>query len=159
MSRTTRVSLVALCAAAAALSAGCAAGQQAATLQIRPNLPAADVGSLQAQNIVVVVDPTTSAAQLTGTVVNNGDAQDQLVQVSIDGQPVTINAVTVNPHSAVNLAGATGTSRIVQTASKSTPGIGSAVTLTFASGGSVTLDADTAANTGVYGDYTPGAAS
>lgn len=161
MSRTTRISLVAVCAAAAALSAGCAAGQSAATLQIHPNLPAAAAGSLQAENIVVVVDPASNAAQLTGTVVNNGDADDQLVQVSIDGKDVAINDVTVGAHSAVNLAPTsnvvpTTSGKIVQTASTSKPGMISPVVLTFSSGASVQLDADTAANTGIYADYTPG---
>ncbi len=158
MSRTTRLALVAACAAAAALTAGCAAGQSAATLQIHPNLPAAASGDLQAQDVVVVVDPATGAAQLTGTVVNDGANDDQLVGVALGGQQVTVNPVAVAAHSAVNLAGPNA-AKIVLTGSTAKPGEDTPVTLTFAGGASVQLPAETDANTGIYAGFQPSASS
>lgn len=155
MSRTIRLALVAACAAAATLTAGCAAGQSAATLQIHPNLPAAGTGSMGVQDVVVVVDPTTSSAQLTGTVVNDGDNPDQLTGVTIDQQPVTFTAVSVAGHSTANLANPKVTDEIVQSGSSAQPGHISQVVFTFASGGSVTVAADTEANTGIYADTAP----
>jgi hypothetical protein len=155
VSRTTRLALVAACAAAAALSAGCAAGPSAATLQIHPNLPAASTGSMGVQDVVVVVDPSTSTAQLTGTVVNDGDNPDQLVGVTIGKQAVSFAPVNVAGHSTANLANPKVTDQIVQNATGSQPGKISEVVFTFASGGSVTVEADTEENTGIYADTAP----
>jgi hypothetical protein len=155
VTRTNRLALVAVCAAAAALSAGCAAGQSAATLQIHPNLAAATAGSVGVQDVVVVVDPTTSTAQLTGTVVNDGDNGDQLVGVTIDKQAVTFPAVDVDAHSTANLANPKVADAIVQNNTASQPGRISEVVFTFAGGESVSVDAATEVNTGIYADTAP----
>jgi hypothetical protein len=159
VSRTARLFLaVAVVSGAAALSAGCAAGPSAATLQVQPDFVTGTTGAIQAQNVVVVVDPATGAAQLTGTLVNSGGTDDQLVQATIDGSPVSVNPVPVAAHGTTNLAGQ-NTAKLVLSQSTSKPGLSSPVTLTFAGGGSLKLQADTAANTGVYAQFSPSSAS
>jgi hypothetical protein len=153
----TRLALIAAAAAStAALTAGCAAGQSAATLQIKPNFAAGQADAIQAQNVVVVVDPETGAAQLTGTVINNGVDKDQLTSVSIGGQHVPLtSAVELSGKSAVNLAAEKGPKLVIAKNSRLTPGIDAQVALTFASGGTIALSAQSEPNTGVYSRFQP----
>jgi hypothetical protein len=154
----TRLALIAAAAASiAALTSGCAAGQGAATLQIQPNFAAGHTNDMLAQNIVVVLDPETGAAQLTGTVINTSDAQDLLTAVSIGGKPVPLKSsvgYAVAGKSALNLAAQTGPAFVVAKSGLQ-PGIDAPVSLTFATGGSLSLSAQTEPNTGVYSQFQP----
>ena len=154
--KSTRLALiVAAAATTAAITTGCAAGPGAATLQIQPNFAAGAARDMQAQNVVVVLDPETGSAQLTGTVINNGGADDHISGVTINGKSLALTyPVSVDAHSAVNLASDNGVKLILKDSGLK-PGIGSPVTLSFTDSGSISLNVETQANTGVYSKYQP----
>lgn len=82
--------IVAVCAVAAALlSAGCAAGQQAATSEERPTLDGTygTVGKIQIEGVSFHAPSgpswaSGSAVPLSAYIVNNGNSADKLVKVS-----------------------------------------------------------------------------
>lgn len=159
--KSTRIALViAAVAGTAAVATGCAAGGGAATLQIQPNFAAGASGDIQALNMVVVVDPATGAAQVTGTVVNNGDQAATLSGVTLNGKsvPVSGGGLAVAPHAAVNLAAPSGPT-LVLTNSGSLAGHNTPVALSFASGATISVAASTEANTGIYQQFQPSSAS
>ena len=156
MTRTRLAILAAAVASTAALTAGCAAGQSAATLQIKPNYAAGQANAMQAQNVVVVVDPETGAAQLTGTVINDGVDSDQLTSVTVGGQQIPLSsALNVAGKSAVNLAAENGPKLVIAKHSGLTPGVDAQVALTFAASGTIALSAQSEPNTGVYAQFQP----
>lgn len=153
--------VVAATAGTAAFAAGCAAGPGAATLQIQPNFAAGSAGDVQALNVVVVVDPATGAAQLTGTVVNNGDQATTLTGVSVNGKSVPVNSgggLFVGAHGAVNLAPPTGL-KVVLAGSGIKPGHNAPVSLTFTGGTAISVAAQSEPNNGVYSQYQPSVTS
>lgn len=160
--KSTRIARSALLAIAgfagtAAVATGCAAGPGAATLQVQPNFANGVSGDVQALNMVVVVDPATGTAQVTGTVVNNGDQAATLTGVTLNGKSISVNhggGLAVAPHAAANLAAPSGP-KVVLADSGSKPGRSSAVSLSFAGGGAISVAAETASNTGVYADFSP----
>ena len=159
--KSTRIALViAAVAGTAAVSTGCAAGDGAATLQIQPNFATGTSGDVQALNMVVVVDPATNAAQVTGTVVNNGDDPATLSGVTVDGKSVSVASagLALAPHSALNLAAPSGP-KMVLTDSTSVAGHISPVALSFAGGATISVAASTEANTGIYQQFQPSSSS
>jgi len=159
--KSTRIALViAAVAGTAAVATGCAAGDGAATLQIQPNFPAGASGDIQALNMVVVVDPATGAAQLTGTVVNNGDQPATLSGVTVNGKSVGVTGggVPVGAHAALNLAAPAGP-KMVLGHSGLVPGHNSPVALTFSTGASISVAASTEPNTGIYQQFQPSSGS
>ncbi|MEY9925954.1 hypothetical protein ABH926_000574 [Catenulispora sp. GP43] len=159
--KSMRIALViAAVAGTAAVATGCAAGGGAATLQIQPNFAAGASGDLQALDMVVVVDPATGTAQVTGTVVNNGDQPAELSGVTVNGKsvPVTGGSLDLGAHSALNLAAPNGPKMVLNN-SGSVPGHNSPVALTFSGGAAISVAAETEANTGIYGQFQPSSAS
>jgi hypothetical protein len=110
--------------------------------------------------MVVVVDPGTGAAQVTGTVVNNGDQSATVSAVTVNGKsvPVSGGGLTVPAHSTLNLAAPTGP-KMVLNDSGSTPGKNSPVALTFSGGATISVAAETEPNTGIYQQFQPSSAS
>ena len=153
--KSTRIALViAAVAGTAAVASGCAAGPGAATLQIQPNFAHGVSGDLEAQNVVVVVD-SAGAAQLTGTVVNNGDQAATLTGVTVNGKSVAVSGdMLVAPHATANLAAPAGP-KIVLSNSGSVAGHSSPVSLTFSGGANISVAAQTEPNTGVYEQFQP----
>ena len=159
--KSTRIALViAAVAGTAAVATGCAAGDGAATLQIQPNFAHGAAGDVQALNMVVVVDPATGAAQLTGAVVNNGDSATTLSGVTVNGKSVAVSGggLAVAAHSAVNLAAPSGPG-LVLAKSGSVAGHNSPVALSFSGGQSISVAASTEDNTGIYQQFQPSSAS
>jgi hypothetical protein len=159
--KSNRIALViAAVAGTAAVATGCAAGGGAETLQIQPNFAAGAAGDIQALNMVVVVDPSTGAAQVTGTVVNNADQAATLSGVTVNGKSVGVSGggLTLAPHSALNLAAPNGP-KMVLADSGSTAGRNSPVALTFAGGATISVAASTEADTGDYAQFQPSSAS
>jgi hypothetical protein len=160
VNRTRLAFLLAGAAGTVLLASGCAAGQNAATLQVKPDYAAGQANLMMAQDIVVVVDPTTGAAQLTGTVYNGGTDSDQLTSVTIGGHQVPLALpVAVDGKSSVNLAKTGGPQFVIAKQSGLTPGIDSSVDLSFASAGSIQLTAQVEANSGIYGAFQPSSSS
>jgi hypothetical protein len=140
-----------------ALASGCAAGPGAATLQIKPDYAAGQAASMLAQDIVVVVDPQTGAAQLTGTLVNtDATANDELTGVSVGGKAIPLAVpVSVAAKGALNLAKDNGPKFVIAKGSGLKPGIDSDVDLTFATAGDLKLSAEVEQNTGIYAAFQP----
>jgi hypothetical protein len=149
--------VIAAVAGTAAVATGCAAGPGAATLQIQPNFAAGTTGDVQALNVVVVVDPATGTAQLTGTVVNNGDQAATLTGVSLNGKAVALSGsagLTVAPHGALNLAAPSGPKLAVANSGVAAGHI-SPVALTFDGGKAISLSVPAEPNTGIYQQFQP----
>ncbi|MGK5637386.1 DUF461 domain-containing protein [Streptomyces sp. URMC 126] len=71
----------------------CAAGNDAGTLQVKPDNAAASVGAIKLQNVNVVTQPgqtATGPAVITGQVFNNGDEDQSLTAVKLPGKNVTV---------------------------------------------------------------------
>ncbi|WP_171165043.1 DUF461 domain-containing protein [Streptomyces sp. I05A-00742] len=76
----------------ASLSA-CGAGNDAQTLQVKPDNAATAVGDIKLQNVNVITQPgqtTTGPAVITGQVFNNGDKAQSLNAVKLPGKNVTV---------------------------------------------------------------------
>lgn len=166
--KSIRIALViAAVGGTAVVATGCAAGPGAASLQIQPNFAAGAAGDVQALNMVVVVDPATGAAQVTGTLVNNGDKAATLTGVSLNGKSAALGGrgmgtsaagLTVAPHASLNLAAPAGP-KVVLSNSGTKPGRNTAVSLSFAGGAAISVAAQTESNTGIYEDFQPSVAS
>ncbi|MEV0845032.1 DUF461 domain-containing protein [Streptomyces sp. NPDC049954] len=83
----------ALAASALAFSiatlAACGAGNNAQTLEVKPDNAAATVGQVKIQNATVVTQPkrdATGPAVVTGTVFNNGPKDQTLESVTVNGE-------------------------------------------------------------------------
>ncbi|GGY95660.1 copper chaperone PCu(A)C [Streptomyces poonensis] len=82
----------ALAAAAIAFSiaslAACGAGNNAQTLEIKPDQAATSVGDLKVQNAIVITQPdreSTGPAVVSATLFNNGDSDQTLDAVKVEG--------------------------------------------------------------------------
>ena len=152
--------VIAAVAGTAAVATGCAAGDGAETLQIRPNFAAGPAATVQALDMVVVVDPATGTAQVTGTVVNNGDQpahavrrhRQRQVRVRHRRQPGPRRALGAEPGRAERPEDGAANSGSV-------PGHNSPVALSFASGAAISVAASTESNTGIYQQFQPSSAS
>ncbi|MFR0353422.1 DUF461 domain-containing protein [Streptomyces sediminimaris] len=99
----------ALAAAAIAFSiaslAACGAGNDAQTLQVKPDNAAVKVGDMQVQNALVVTQPdlnATGPAVISATVFNNGDT------------PQTVDSITLpNTHATAQVKPAKGSGKLV----------------------------------------------
>ncbi|CAL9492453.1 hypothetical protein SUDANB6_03276 [Streptomyces sp. enrichment culture] len=89
----------ALAAAAIAFSilplAACGAGNNAQTLQIRPDNAATTVGDIKIQNAIVLTQPdheSTGPAAVSATVFNTGDTDQKLESITVEGaaEPVEL---------------------------------------------------------------------
>ncbi|MEV4437685.1 DUF461 domain-containing protein [Streptomyces sp. NPDC049577] len=99
----------------ASLSA-CAAGNDAQTLEVKPDNAATSVGDVKLQNVNVITQPdqnATGPAVITGQVFNNGDTDQQLRSISLPGTNATVKLtpaqgsgpITVPAHGSVLLGG------------------------------------------------------
>lgn len=90
MSRSLRRGVLAatvLSLSIATLSA-CGAGNEAQTLQVKPDNAATSVDGIKIQNINVITQPDVNAkgpAVVAATVFNNGDKDQKLTGISVDG--------------------------------------------------------------------------
>ncbi|WP_327704318.1 DUF461 domain-containing protein [Streptomyces decoyicus] len=90
MSRSLRRGVLAatvLSLSIATLSA-CGAGNDAQTLQVKPDNAATSVGDIKIQNVSVITQPELEAkgpAVVAATVFNNGDKAQKLTTISVDG--------------------------------------------------------------------------
>ena len=165
-----RRSLGALLLLLALVAAGCGAGRHTETDKERatPYVADADAGSVAVRAIrIVVADgasttgatptpaagaiPSSSAqAYLTATFVNRGESPDTLVNATVAGGAVTpggfeLSGLTLPPHQVVQVGdpdiGATGpTLGVGALATQLQPGTTERVTLTFRSGGTVSIN-------------------
>ncbi|MCX5049129.1 MULTISPECIES: DUF461 domain-containing protein [unclassified Streptomyces] len=82
----------ALAASAIAFSiaslAGCGAGSDAQTLEVKPDNAATKVGNLKVQNVLIITQPdlqSTGPAAIAATLFNNGDSAQTLDAITLPG--------------------------------------------------------------------------
>jgi hypothetical protein len=147
----------ALAAAAIAFSiaslAACGAGHDAQTLEIKPDNAATKVGDIKLQNVLVITQPTTSAAESTGpsvisaTVFNNGSTPQTLDSISVEGSgtaeitPAKGKGKLTIPAGGSVILGGKGNAAAVLTNSAVTDGNAQQLTFTFSKTGDVSLRA------------------
>ncbi|MFD3622793.1 DUF461 domain-containing protein [Streptomyces sp. NPDC058676] len=146
----------ALAAAAIAFSiaslSACAAGNNAQTLEIKPDNAATSVGDLELQGIVIITQPDAAAegpAVITGTLFNNGSTPQTLDSVSVAGggnaelKPAKgTGKVTVPANGSVILGGKGNASAALNSLGESVQnGNAQKVTFTFSKTGAVSLRA------------------
>lgn len=91
----------ALAAAAIAFSiaslAACGAGNNADTLDVKPDNAATSVGDIKAQNVTIITPAdrqSTGPAAVSATLFNQGRTAQTLDAVVVDGKPVTLTPVS-----------------------------------------------------------------
>jgi hypothetical protein len=161
--------------AGGALAAGCGAGFNAASLNVRPNSGSAQDGSLKINNVWVIVDPATGNAEIIGAVANTGRSADHLVSAAAGGQTATVRPATpaaagaVLPNYGVTVSGDTVTvggrssvsfgqaarPELEIAGSSFRPGRLTQVDLDFANAGPVAISAQIMSNTGLFAEYDP----
>jgi len=152
------------------LAAGCSAGFNASSQQVKPNSGAGQVGNFKVNNVWVIVDPTTGNAEVIGAVTNTGQSADALESVTATNMPATVsgkdatesttgiavsgNTVTIPAGQSVSF-GQSGRPELELGNATFAPGLLSQVTFTFAQAGAVTVTAQIQPNTGLFGEYNP----
>ena len=161
MSRSLRRGAVAaLIIATAPILAACAAGDNAASLEVRPDNAATSISTGQSQlklnNIVVVTGADGLApAGVTVNIANNGPQADTLTGVTVNGVPAVLTGdMTVKSQDAL-LLGAPGNPSAVVPTLDATPGQNTTVAFTFSTAGSVQVLALVSDGTGQYASYAP----
>jgi hypothetical protein len=155
------------------LAAGCGAGFDNASQQVKPNSGAGIVGNIRVNNVWVVVDPATGNAEVIGAVANTGSSADTLQRVtatnivakvsgsdastSTTGITVAGDSVSIPGGQSVSF-GQSGNPELGLADVDFQAGLLSQVTFTFAQAGSVTVTAQIQPNNGQFADYNPNGA-
>ncbi|MEU6348681.1 copper chaperone PCu(A)C [Streptomyces sp. NPDC047072] len=138
----------------AALSA-CAAGNNAQTLEVKPDNAATTVGTIKLQNVVVITQPndedgqTKGPAAVSATVFNTGDEPQTLDSISVDGGGSAEikaakgkGAVSVPAHGSIVLGGKGNASAALSELGEGIKdGNAQKITFTFSETGDVSLRA------------------
>ncbi|MFE7316118.1 DUF461 domain-containing protein [Streptomyces sp. NPDC057555] len=150
MSRSLRRGVLAatvLTLSIASLSA-CAAGNDAQTLQVKPDNAETSVGDIKVQNANIVTQPQASAkgpAAITATVFNSGAKDQQLTGITIDktGQSAKLSGkVNVPAGGYVTIGGKGNPSAVLESGRESVQdGNAQPLTFSFSATGKVTLSA------------------
>ncbi|GGZ95764.1 DUF461 domain-containing protein [Streptomyces echinoruber] len=145
----------ALAAAAIAFSiaslAACGAGNNAQTLQIKPDNAATTVGNIKIQNALVITQPdrrSTGPAVISATLFNNGDSDETLDSVSVSGSSAKLTPangkgkLTVPAGGSIVLGGKGNATAVLPSGRQAVQdGNAQKVTFTFGRAGAVTLQA------------------
>lgn len=131
---------------------GCAAGSDAPTRLIKQVTDGVekDAGDLKIRNIKIVALPDGSGT-LVGFIVNHGESLDQLAAVVINNSRADLQSeVLLAQNQPMIFEGASANAKAKVAQLGVQPGYRVPVTLYFAKGGKVELDALVVANTGAY---------
>jgi hypothetical protein len=158
----SRVALVATVAVLSPLLAGCWQGFGASTTMQNSmnsgNGTQEIVGSLRIENATIVRNEV-GRASLVMAVFNQGDAPDTLAGVSVDGQPLAVPAVTIEPGSFATFGyGAEGAppQNVLLIDALATPaGSYSTVSLAFTTNGITEFTSLVVPDVGYYAGYVP----
>ncbi|MFI6037762.1 DUF461 domain-containing protein [Streptomyces sp. NPDC051315] len=147
----------ALAASALAFSiatlAACGAGNDAQTLEIKPDNAAATVGDIKLQNVVIITQPdpeSTGPAVISATVFNSGRTAQTLESISVDGAGKTAELkpakgsgkLTVPAGGSVVIGGKNNASAVLPSSREAVEdGDAQKITFTFSETGDVTLRA------------------
>ncbi|WP_282206099.1 DUF461 domain-containing protein [Kitasatospora fiedleri] len=173
MSRSLRRGAVAAIVLAAIVPlAACAAGNDASTLQIKPDNAATAIGSDVKLNNIVVVTPGGTAGEYTGpanvtvNVANTGDGPEVLTSLKVgdtaakltDKSGAAVDSIALAPGESVLLGAEGGPLAAVPNADVSVGGYVK-TTFTFKNAGEVSANANVQPADGLYEGYGPAKAS
>ncbi|CAL9498746.1 DUF461 domain-containing protein [Streptomyces sp. enrichment culture] len=160
----------ALAAAAIAFSvvslSACASGNNAETLQVKPDNAATTVGDIKAQNVVVITQPdleSTGPAVVSATFFNEGSTDQTLESVTIPGtgktaelSPAEGGSLTVPAGGSLILGGEGNASAVLPSSREAVQdGNAQKVTFTFSKTGDVSLQAFVQPAAGFYAEWGP----
>jgi len=155
------ISAIAIAALAVSLS-GCGAGTSASTRnvnQVTDGVEASitqDGSNIKIVNLLVVAAPGGNAV-LVGTVVNNGDNDDALLGVAINGSTANYTGNSMLPKNVpIIFEGERATAKVVLAGFGGTAGSRVKVGLFFAQAGEITLDAIVRDTRDAYAGVTAG---
>ncbi|MDK0521127.1 DUF461 domain-containing protein [Streptomyces sp. ML-6] len=171
MSRSLRHGALAATAIAFSIAslAACGAGNDAATLQIKPDNAATTIGDISVQNVSVVTQPeatTEGPAVVTATVFNNGTKPQTLETVTLPGSstPVKLTPaegagpIVIQAGDKVVLGGADNASAVIESGLEAAKdGDVQRVVFKFSSTGEVPLDAFVVPAKSFFEGYGPSA--
>ncbi|MDX2544908.1 DUF461 domain-containing protein [Streptomyces sp. WI04-05B] len=163
----------ALAASALAFSvatlAGCAAGNDAQTLEVKPDNAAMTVGDIKLQNVVVITPSeleSTGPAAVSATVFNNGSTAQTLESITVPGtgktaelKPAEGGSLSIPAHSSLVIGGENNASAVLPNSREAVQdGNAQKVTFTFSKTGDVSLRAFVVPAAGYYSSWGPTAA-
>ncbi|MET7599373.1 MULTISPECIES: DUF461 domain-containing protein [unclassified Streptomyces] len=158
-----------LAAAAIAFSiaslAACGAGNNAETLQVKPDNAATSVGEIKVQNALVITQPDPEAggpAAISGAVFNGGSTPQTLDSITVAGETATIKPakgsgkLTIPPHGSVLLGGKGNASAVLESTPEAVKdGNAQKTTFSFSKTGDVTLRAFVVPAESYFSDWGP----
>ncbi|MGW5047140.1 DUF461 domain-containing protein [Streptomyces griseoluteus] len=160
----------ALAASALAFSiaslAACGAGNNAQTLEIRPDNAATSVGAIKVQNALVITQPDAKAngpAAVAATLFNDGSTDQDLQSIAVDGsnekvelKPAKGGTLTVPAHGRLVIGGKGNASAMLASGREAVQnGNAQKVTFTFSKTGAVGLRAFVVPATSYFSDWGP----
>ncbi|MEU5363221.1 DUF461 domain-containing protein [Streptomyces sp. NPDC005925] len=158
----------ALAAAVTALSiaslAACGAGQDAQTLEIKPDNAATTVGNLKIQNAIVVTPAdkeSAGAAAVSATIFNSGRHAETLESISVAGAgaarltPAKDKSLSVPAGGSIIIGGRDNASAVLTGGEGLVDGNAQKVTFTFSTSGGVSLRAYVVPAEGHYAAWGP----
>lgn len=146
--------------------AGCAAGNNAQTLGVKPDNAATTVGAIKLQNVVVITQPeleSTGPAAVSATVFNTGDAPQTLESITVSGtgktaelKPATGKDLTIPANGSLIIGGANNASAVLPNSREAVKdGNAQKITFTFSKTGDVSLRAFVVPAEGFYASWGP----
>ncbi|MGW6291303.1 DUF461 domain-containing protein [Streptomyces sp. NPDC055058] len=149
----------------ASLSA-CASGNNAETLQVKPDNAATTVGDIKAQNVVVITQPdleSTGPAVVSATLFNEGRTDQTLESITLPGTgktakltPAEGGSLTVPAGGSLILGGADNASAVLPSSREAVQdGNAQKVTFTFSKTGDVSLQAFVVPAEAFFTDWGP----
>lgn len=143
--------------------AGCAAGDEAPTLQVKPDNPGGDLGPVAVRSLMLLAPPDGGEAATVVTIVNKSDETHILDSIEIapqadrSGSPIDVAAgIPVPPNESVNIGAAGQPALPVSDLDRlAEPGTLVPVTLIFDKAGQLTLQVVVREATGPYASFLP----
>ncbi|MEW2285006.1 DUF461 domain-containing protein [Streptomyces sp. NPDC047841] len=146
--------------------AACGAGNNAQTLEVKPDNAAASVGDIKVQNALVITQPdlqSTGPAVVSATVFNSGSTDQTLQSIALDGsgtsaelKPAKGQSLTVPAHGSLILGGKGNASATLPSGREAVQdGNAQKITFTFSKTGKVSLRAFVVPATSYFDKWGP----
>ncbi|MEW2511007.1 DUF461 domain-containing protein [Streptomyces sp. NPDC046870] len=146
--------------------AACGAGNNAQTLEIKPDNAATSVGDIKVQNALVITQPdlqSTGPAVISATVFNSGSTDQTLQSITLDGsgtsaelKPAKGQSLTVPAHGSLILGGKDNASATLPSGREAVQdGNAQRITFTFSKTGKVSLRAFVVPATSYFDKWGP----
>ncbi|CAM5521330.1 MULTISPECIES: DUF461 domain-containing protein [Streptomyces] len=146
--------------------AACGAGNNAQTLEVKPDNAATSVGDIKVQNALVITQPdlqSTGPAVISATLFNSGRTDQTLQSITLDGsgtsaelKPAKGQSLTVPAHGSLILGGKDNASATLPSGREAVQdGNAQKITFTFSKTGKVSLRAFVVPATSYFDEWGP----